>query len=122
LDWKATISYASADFGDLKKGEGDASEVRTLLSLADLYTFAFPEERYRSFRIMSPEGSLNLWGYVAKASELDQKLQKLFLPSLITGESQREVQVILRLGQGEAESLSNQWLIEDLVRLNWLDE
>lgn len=122
LDWKATISYASADFGDLKKGEGDASEVRTLLSLADFYTFAFPEERYRSFRIMSPEGNLNLWGYVAKASELDQKLQKLFLPSPITGESQSEIQVILRLGQGEAESLSSQWLIEDLVSLNWLDE
>ena len=122
LDWKATISYASADFGDLKKGEGDASEVRTWLSLADFYTFAFPEERYRSFRIMSPERNLNLWGYVAKASELDQKLQKLFLPSQITGESQSEIQVILRLGLGEEESLSNQWLIEDLVSLNWLDE
>ncbi|MDE0836262.1 MAG: hypothetical protein OSA84_07915 [Akkermansiaceae bacterium] len=122
LDWKATISYASADFGDLKKGEGDASEVRTWLSLADFYTFAFPEERYRSFRIMSPERNLNLWGYVAKASELDQKLQKLFLPSPITGESQSEIQVILRLGLREEESLSNQWLIEDLVSLNWLDE
>lgn len=122
LDWKATTGYSTADFAEMKKGGGSGKEVRATISIADFYTFSFPEETYRSLRIMSADGEANLWGYVPLGSEIDQQLLELFLPSQITGESQSEIQVTLHLEPGGGESLPDQWIIAGIERLSWLDE
>lgn len=122
LDWKATVGYGTSIFDELKTGAGDSAEIRTTISLADFYTFALPEENFRSFRLMSPDGNTNLWAYTERDSELDQTLMKLYTPSQITGEAQTEVQVVLRMEPGPENGLKNQWLIRDLTRLSWLDE
>ena len=49
-------------------------------------------------------------------------LVALFLPSQITGEGRAEVSVILGMERGPEEALPTQWMINSLVRLNWLDE
>lgn len=122
MDWKATVGYCSSDFVTLKKGQGDAGEVRAVLSPADFHTFPLPEGAFRSFRLSSPDGEETLWGYVKTGGELDGKLVAQFLPSQITGEARTEIAVILSLARGPDESLPNQWMITSLVRLNWLDE
>jgi hypothetical protein len=122
LDWKATAGYSTADFAEMKKGGGSGKEVRATISIADFYTFSFPEETYRSLRIMSADGEANLWGYVPLGSEIDQQLLELFLPSQITGEAQSEIQVTLHLEPGGGESLPDQWIIAGIERLTWLDE
>jgi hypothetical protein len=122
MDWKATSGYGTADFDELKKSEGDGSEIRARISYADFYTFALPEGSFRSFRLMSPDGQANLWGYTRVGGELDGKLLALFVPSQITGEMQNDAAVVLGLQPGPDESLPNQWMIRKLVRLNWLDE
>ncbi len=122
LDWKATTGYSSAEFSELKQGSGDASEIRTLISRAEFFTFALPEEKYLSFRLMAPDGEVNLWGYIEKDTALGEEVSELFLQSQITGEIQTEIQVVVSLEPGPEEGLPAQWMIEDLRGLTWLDE
>lgn len=122
MDWKATVGYCTSDFATLKKGQGDGGEVRALLSPADFHTFVLPEGEFRSFRLSSPDGEETLWGYVKVGEEVDGKLVAEFVPSQITGEARTEIAVILGLARGPEESLPNQWMITNLIRLNWLDE
>lgn len=122
MDWKATSGYSSSPIGTLKEGQGDGSEVRVWLSPTDFHTFPLPEGEFRSFRLTSPDGQENLWGYTKKGGELDGKLIAEFIPSQITGEAKTEVAVIVGLEHGPTEALPNQWMITRLVRLSWLDE
>lgn len=122
LDWKATVGYGTASFEELRSGEGDSSEIRGWISPSDLYTFTFPEEKYRSYRLVGSRGGQTVWVYVKRDSEDDSKLLKLFMLSQITGESQSEAQVVIELERGPEESLQNQWIIKDLIKLNWLDK
>ena len=122
LDWKATTGYGSATFDELKQGKGDGGEIRGWLSPADFYTFAMPEEKFRSFRMMSPDGDSNLWVYTPRDGELDVKLTKLFIPSEITGEALSEARVTLSLEPGPEEGLSNQWLVRGVESLSWLED
>ena len=122
MDWKATIGYCSADFEDLKKGRGNGSEVRVLLSPADFHTFPLPEGEFRSYRLTSPDGRESIWGYTKVGGEIDSKLAALFILSQITGEARAQVSVILGMERGPEEALPTQWMINSLVRLNWLDE
>ena len=122
LDWKATYGYGSADFSDMKKGDGDGREVRAWVSLENFHTFAFPEDEYTCFKLMSASGDLNLWGYVPVGSEPSEELRELLLPGDITREAQSMIQATLRLEPGPGESLPDQWLISGVVRLSWLDE
>ncbi len=121
IDWKATTGFGSSGFDELRTGKGDGSEIRTMISLADFYTFSLPEEKYRSFRLLSPDGDSNLWAYTEAGSELDQKLLELFAPGEITGEAQNETQVLLSLKPGPDDALPNQWMIKDLLRTGWLE-
>ncbi len=122
MDWKASTGYSSTEFSELKQGIGDASEVRVVISRADFFTFALPEEDYVSFKLMSPDGEVNLWGYVEKETDLGEKISDLFVRSQITGETQTEVQVLLALAPGPESGLPSQWMIEELRGLTWLDE
>jgi hypothetical protein len=122
MDWKATSGFGSAEISELKQGTGDGSEIRVWISRADFYTFPLPEEIFRSFKLMSPDGQENLWGYARVGSDLDGKLLSLFAPGQITGETQRDAAVVLALEPGPEESIPNQWIITKLLRLNWLDE
>jgi len=122
MDWKASSGYGTATFEEMNKGGGDGSEIRATISRAEFYTFSLPEEKYHSFRLMAPDGNSTLWVYTESGSETDGELLKLFIPSQITGDAQNEAQVTLSLTPGPGESLPNQWLISDLVRLSWLDK
>lgn len=124
LDWKATVGYCSDSFEELGsgKGDGDGSEIRVWLSPSDFYTTVFPEGEFQSYRLKSPEDDHTLWGYANMEGELQQALRELFLPSQITGEMQSEVQVVLKIEPGPDGVLPNQWIITELIRLNWLDK
>lgn len=122
LDWKATTGFSSAEFAELKAGKGDATEVRSVVSLADFYTFALPEERYRAYRLMSMDGELNVWGYTEIGSALDDEISELFLTGQITGEVQSARRLLLSLERGSDDTLPNQWIIKDLISKDWLDQ
>ncbi|WP_411825814.1 hypothetical protein [Luteolibacter sp. AS25] len=121
LDWKASSGYSSANFADLMKGEGDASEVRVWMSPADFYTFSLPDGEFMSFRLSAPNREQNLWGYVPREGKLFEEIIPFFAASQISGERKNEVQVILKLVEGPEGSIANQWIIEDVLGESWID-
>ncbi|MBC7979186.1 MAG: hypothetical protein H7Y36_01325 [Armatimonadetes bacterium] len=121
LDWKASSGYGTAEFEEMKAGAGNGSEIRTWISKAGFFTFSLPEEKFHSFRLLSPKLDMNIWGYTERGSELDEKLMELFMPKQITGEVKKEVQVILEIKPGSDDLLPNQWMIRKLIQVNWLD-
>lgn len=122
IDWKATAAYGTATFAEMKTGAGDGSEIRTWISPTEFYTFALPEGEFRSYRLKSPDRESDLWAYVPRDGELDQKLMALFSPSQITGAVRTEAQVTLHMEPGPEEGLPNQWAIQNLTSLDWLDQ
>lgn len=121
IDWKATAAYSTATFTELTDGVGNASEIRGRLTPADFYTFSVPEEKFRAYRFTSPDQESNLWVYTLRSSELDEKLLSLFIPSQITGEMQTEPKLTLRLAPGPKDGLPNQWIIQEIISLDWFD-
>ena len=121
LDWKATTGYGTASFNELKIGEGDGSEIRGWISPSDFFTQQLPDDKYHSYIFRSTSKDDSVWVYAEIGSQVDQNILALFSNSLITGESQTEVGVILNLERGNQEILPLQWMIKNLKAANWLD-
>jgi hypothetical protein len=122
MDWKATSGYGSANFEELKLGQGDGSEIRAWIESSSFYTQELPENRYRSFIVRSPKKDVSIWVYTEIGSEIDNKVVGLFSVSPITGEYKTECKVILSLDRGKGAILPQQWMIKDLIAENWLDQ
>jgi hypothetical protein len=121
LDWKATTGYGTASFNELKIGEGDGSEIRGWIAPSDFFTQQLPDDKYHSYIFRSTSKDDSVWVYAEIGSQVDQNILALFSNSLITGESQTEVGVILNLERGNLEILPLQWMIKNLKAANWLD-
>jgi hypothetical protein len=122
IDWKATTGYGSANFEELKKGQGDGSEIRGWMESSNFYTDELPEDRYHSFICRSPNKNISIWIYTEIGSDIDHECVQLFSVSAITGEFKKETKVILMLDRGKESILPQQWIIKDLIAENWLDQ
>lgn len=120
IDWKATTGYGTADFEQMRNGEGEGSEIRSVASRTDFYTFGVPEEDFQAFRLLSPNGEQNIWGYVRRDSEVLEELELLFAKATLTSDGNRGAFVTLSLERGPEESLANQWIITKMLATNWL--
>jgi hypothetical protein len=119
MDWKATAAFGTAPFTRLAEGKGDASEIRGEISTADYYSAAWPEDRFRSFRLTSPDRETSLWCYVRIGDAAEAGLAPLFNQGEILGESVSSLKITLRLERGAPESLPNQWLIGEVLHTDW---
>ncbi len=120
LDWEASVGFSETKFEDLSKRQGEGGIVRGHVSVGDLYTFSLPEADYQCFRITSADGDTSLWGYVKRTDPVAEKMSEPFLPGIIPKEVLSEYPMTLRLAKGPAESLPNQWIITEMVHLEWL--
>jgi hypothetical protein len=120
MDWKATVAFGTAPFATLAEGRGDASEIRGEISPADYYTAAWPEDQYRSFRLTSPDREISIWCYARMGSKAEMDLTGLFSPGEILENSRSSRKITLRLLRGAPESLSNQWLIGEILQTDWV--
>jgi hypothetical protein len=121
LDWKATTGYGSATFEELREGKGDASEIRAIVSKADFFTYALPENRYRSYRLVSPDGEITVWGYTNIGSKVEERMSRLFEPREITGDVRSVNRLTMTLSRGVEASLANQWIIDEIKSESWID-
>lgn len=120
LDWEASSGYSETTFPDLAKRKGEGGVTRCLLSPGDMYSFAMPETGYQCFRLASPDGENVVWGYVKRDDELLPKLVALFVQGDIPREILSEYAVTVRLAKAPEEALPNQWLIKELLHLEWI--
>lgn len=120
LDWKATTAFCTATFGQLKKGEGDPTEIRGELSPGDFYSTVWPETDYHNYRLVSPDGETIIWCYARRVEAAEQAISPLFEKGAIIEESQDSKKITLRLQRGPDGALPNQWLIGDMLHIDWL--
>lgn len=119
LDWKATIAYSTATFAELRKGQGDSSEIRARIAPADFFSNVFPEDQYMSYQLSSPDNSEILWCYVRQGEKAAADLHRLFIKGDIIQDSTESKKVTVRLERGPKDALPHQWLVSD-VRNEWI--
>lgn len=120
MDWKATTAYSTATFIDLRRGEGNASEIRGFLEPSVFYTPSLPEADFQSFSFVSPDGYEAVWVYVKRGSELCDQLVGYFSKGVIIDESIKRKPLTLALEQGPEGSLPNQWLVSFILAEEWI--
>lgn len=121
LDWKATTGFGTAHFKDLEQGRGTGSEIRGEISLTDFYTLEFPEKDYQSFRFVSPDREHFLWCYASRDSAAYPKISNELLSGAIVEKVADSKKVTLHLERGSDGTLPNQWLIQDLLQIDWVN-
>lgn len=119
MDWKATVAFGTATFGQLAEGKGDATEIRGEISVSDYYSAFWPEAEYRSYRLTSPDQESSIWCYVRRGEAAEGGIAPLFNQGEILGEFQSSRKITLRLGRGSSESLPNQWLVGEMLHIDW---
>jgi hypothetical protein len=119
LDWKATSAYSTATFADLRKKQGDPSEIRALIQPSDFYSIFFPEDQYASYQLSSPDNSEIIWCYARHGEKAAAELHGFFLKGDIIQDSMQSKKVTVRLEHGPEGTLPHQWLVVD-VRNEWL--
>lgn len=120
LDWKATTAFGTATFAQLKKGEGDPLEIRGELSSGDFYSAAWPETDYQNYRFVSPDGDTVIWCYGRRGEAAENAIAPFFEKGAIIEESQDSKKITLRLQRGPDGALPNQWLIGEMLHIDWL--
>ncbi len=120
LDWKATTAYSTASFDELAKNLGDASEIRGLIHPEAFYTLAYPESAFQCYQLDSFDGMQSIWVYTEKDGETDRQIHKLFKSGGILPLNSQPKRITLSLKSGPADSLPNQWLIDQLLHPEWI--
>jgi hypothetical protein len=120
MDWKASHAYGSASFSDLQQGRGDASEIRGWLARMDYYSIPFPEDRYQSYRLVSPDQLETVWVYAERGSDVNDALNRHFKGGQILQGNPDDGKMTVRLARGPQEAMPNQWLLVELLHKEWI--
>jgi hypothetical protein len=119
MDWKATFAYGTATFDELVMGKGDAREIRGSISRADFYSSLWPENEYQCYRFQSPYDGRMVWIYARRDTPVASLLVSSLGSGEITGDSQAAQKITLQLDRGGDESPPNQWLIREVLQVDW---
>lgn len=119
MDWKATTGFGTATFDELSKSQGDAREIRGVISPSDYYTATWPETEYRSFQLIAPAGEKSIWCYARRSDAAEIALAELFQTGEILQESLSARKVTVRLEHGPDGALPNQWQVAELLHIDW---
>lgn len=121
LDWKATTAYSTARFESLIKGEGDASEIRGVLTLANFYTAVWPEEEFQSFQFTAPGGESYIWCYARRGSPQEAGINRFLKTSEIIEDTPPPQRATLKLERSRDDAAPNQWQIAELLHIDWIN-
>jgi hypothetical protein len=121
LDWKASVAFCTATFGELEKKEGDPTEIRGWISPADYYTIAFPEQQYQCYQLASPDRGKFIWCYGRRGGYVNSAVAGILRRTSFSEVTSRKPEKItLRLEPGPAGSPPNQWLVGELLHKDWI--
>lgn len=121
LDWKATTGFGTATFPELIQGRGDAREIRGIIAPDLYYNPLLPEADYQSFCFSSPGGDEVLWCYVSRQSPTFAIIARALTGGMIVRDGRAATKMTLHLVRGPEGSQPNQWLIQDVLHLDWVN-
>jgi hypothetical protein len=120
MDWEATAAHGSADFAMLAQREGDASEIRGWIKPSNFYTLAYPETKYQSYQLLSPDHASSLWVYAPLGEPAQLLLSGEYEGGAILSGTPQPKKFTLRLEAGAEDALPNQWTIVELLHKDWI--
>ncbi len=120
LDWKASTGFGTATFDELSKNHGDPTEIRGLISRNTFYTATWSEQKYQCYQLLAPSGETSVWCYVRREDAAGKACANLFQSGEILEETNSSQKVTLRLERGPEGTPPNQWLIGELLQIDWI--
>lgn len=121
LDWDATVGYCSVPIPDLAKASGETFEVRGLLERQEMYSIQYPESKYVSYMISTPDRESFVWGYAERGTKMEQTIHEVLDQGRFLLQEKPSDRIFVRLRRMPAEGgLSNQFLMEELHHREWL--
>lgn len=121
VDWEATTGFNDRTNAELADRSVKDATIRATVGPVSFYTPAYPEDRYRSFRLFLADGVSAVWGYVEKGSRDENLIAREVDSGVILGRGQSEQLFRLKLVRGEEGALPSQWKIAGVLHKNWLE-
>lgn len=120
LDWEATAGLGDTSFATLRDGLGMGGMIRAYLTPENFYSQIFPETEYRSYQLLAPDREQVVWGYVKTDSAVADALLKVFESAASRGAAGVRQPLTLRLTAPPKGSQKNQWLIGEMLHIDWV--
>lgn len=121
LDWDATVGYCTVAIPELAKASGATFEVRGLLERQEMYSIQYPESKYVSYMISTPDRESFVWGYAERGTPMEQKIHEVLDQGRFLLQEKPSDRIFVRLHRLPAEGgLPNQFLMEELYHREWL--
>ena len=120
IDWEATQGLGETSFDSLQRGVGSGGVIRAYATPGTFYSLAFPETEYRSYKVIAPDREQVVWGYLRTDSAAAAALKKAFEPAERGDATGSELPVTLRLAPPPAGAQKNQWLIGEMLHIDWV--
>ena len=116
IDWESWVGWSEMPWADfIKSRPTEAKLFRVMLGPVDYYNFNFTDDRkWRSYRLISPDGEHSLYAYVELDSELDAQLR----PS----PDKKQIPLTLSLRYPPDSGSPNQVLVEKWHADGWVLE
>lgn len=114
MDWESWMGWSEMSWSDFKKQKPPTAKLfRVIVAVSDYYNFNFKSEpEWSCYRLESDDGEGFLYGYVHRASAIDEKLRP------VGGAAKRKL--ILRLKFPGDPQTDNQVLIDEFVTDGWV--
>jgi len=120
IDWEATEGLGDATFAMLAKGRGTGGIIRTYATPENFYSLVFPESKFHSYKLLAADREQVVWGYVKSDDPAAAALLKVFESARNDGDPPKEQAVTLRLAPPPAGTQKNQWLIGEMLHIDWV--
>jgi len=120
IDWEATEGLGDATFATLARGRGMGGTIRTYATPENFYSLVFPETEFRSYKLLAADHEQVVWGYVKLGDPAAAALLKVFESAMNNGELPAEQAITLRLTPPPAGAQKNQWLIGEMLHIDWV--
>ncbi|MEI7954308.1 MAG: hypothetical protein WCJ66_03980 [Verrucomicrobiota bacterium] len=120
IDWEATEGISDAPFTSLARGIGAGGVVRCHATPENFYSLTFPEEQYRSYKLLAADLEQVVWGYVKLENPSAAALLKVFEAAKNEDDAPADRPMTLRLAPAPAGAQKNQWIIGELLHIEWV--
>ncbi|KAB2638621.1 MAG: hypothetical protein DVB25_07365 [Verrucomicrobia bacterium] len=120
IDWEATEGLGEATFAMLARGRGEGGVIRTYTTPENFYSLVFPESEFRSYKLLAADHEHIVWGYVPLDTPAATMLLKAFEAATNDGLPPTEQAMILRLTPPPTGAQKNQWIIGEMLHIDWV--
>jgi hypothetical protein len=120
LDWEATTGASATPFGMLVQGRGAGGITRCLVRLDSFFTDTFPEQLYRSFKLLSPDLDQVVWAYTRLGSKEDTAIMAFFPSGILLESENGQLPMTVILAPPAPGAQKNQWLITEMLHNDWV--